>query len=304
MTSSTLPISVIIITFNEENNIDECIESVKEIADEIFVVDSYSTDNTLKILRDHNCKIVHHKFENYSAQRNWALKNLLINNDWILNLDADHRVTKELAMELKKKFSSPIDSDIKGFLISRKTIFMDRWIKHGGHYPTYHANMFRKNCGMCEERLYDQHYLVEGKMVKLKGDIIDIISDSLSNFTERHNKWATMEAIEQLTLRNDKNKKIIKSDFKGNSIERRRSLRNFYSKFPLFVRPLLYFSQRYILRLGFLDGIPGLIFHFLQGFWYRFLIDAKIFEIKLLSRKENKSVSKVINEHYGIDINV
>ena len=111
-----------------------------------------------------------------------------------------------------------------------------------------------------------------------------------------------MEAIEQLTLRNDKDKRAIRSDFKGNAIERRRSLRNFYGKFPLFVRPFLYFFQRYFLRLGFLDGIPGLIFHFLQGFWYRFLIDAKIFEIKLLSKKENKSIPEIIKANYGIEI--
>lgn len=271
-----LPITAIVLTFNEEKNIVECLESVKDLCDEIIIVDSGSSDRTLEIAKQYTDKIYSHPFDNYSKQRNWALENLPIKNDWILNLDADHRITPELKEELSTLFSKGIPADVKGFLISRRTIFMGKWIKHGGHYPTYHANFFRKGFGKCEEKLYDQHYLISGKQLQLKGDIIDIITDSLTNFTTRHNTWSTLEAEYQLST--NKNTEIIKADLSGHAIQRRRALKSFYEKFPLFIRPLLYFLQRYFLRFGFLDGKEGLIFHFLQGFWFRFLIDAKIWE--------------------------
>lgn len=276
-----IPVTVIILTFNEEKNIFDCLESVKDFCDEIIVVDSGSTDKTLEIVKEYTDKIFYHPFENYSKQRNWALENLPIKNKWILNLDADHRVTSELKEELTKLFSKEISEEVNGFLISRRTIFMGRWIKHGGHYPTYHANMFRKGFGKCEEKLYDQHYIVEGKLLKLKGDIVDIITDSLTTFITRHNKWSTLEAEYQLSNKVEEN--IIKANLMGHPIQKRRALKKFYERFPLFVRPILYFIQRYFLRLGFLDGKEGLIFHFLQGFWFRFLIDAKIWE----SRNKN-----------------
>lgn len=281
-----LPITAIVLTYNEEKNITECLESIKDLCDEILIVDSGSTDKTIEIAKQYSDKIFSHPFENYSQQRNWALNNLSIKNEWILNLDADHRVMPELKEELRFLFNQGISSDINGFLISRRTMFMGRWIKHGGHYPTYHANMFRRGFGKCEEKLYDQHYLVTGKQVKLKGDIIDIITDSLFNFTARHNKWSTLEAEYQLNK--EKNINVVSAKLSGNAIQKRRALKSFYEKFPLFIRPFLYFLQRYFLRLGFLDGKEGLIFHFLQGFWFRFLIDAKIWE----QLKQEKSAQK------------
>lgn len=282
-----LPITAIVLTFNEEKNITECLKSIKDLCDEILIVDSGSTDKTIEIAKQYTDKIFSHPFENYSQQRNWALNNLPIKNEWILNLDADHRVMPELKEELRFLFNQGISSDINGFLISRRTMFMGKWIKHGGHYPTYHANMFRKGFGKCEEKLYDQHYLVTGKLVKLKSDIIDIITDSLFNFTARHNKWSTLEAEYQLNK--EKNNNVVSAKLIGNAIQKRRALKSFYEKFPLFFRSFLYFLQRYFLRLGFLDGKEGLIFHFLQGLWFRFLIDAKIWE--KLRQEKNKQKS-------------
>ena len=195
---SKIPISVIILTYNEEKNIEDCIKSVSDLAEDIFIVDSYSKDKTLEIAKKYTDKIYQHPFDDYSKQRNWALKNLPIKTEWILNIDADHRVTKELKQELVKIFSSKIEEDTNGFLISRKTIFIGKWVKHGSHYPVYHAILFRKGYACCENRLYDQHFIIEGKVEILKESIIDIITDSLANFIDRHNKWATFEAIEQL----------------------------------------------------------------------------------------------------------
>jgi glycosyltransferase involved in cell wall biosynthesis len=220
-----LPISVIILTYNEEKNIEECLKSVYGWVEEIFIVDSYSTDKTLEIARKYTDKIYLHPFENYSKQRNWTLKNLPIKTEWILNLDSDHRVTFELSNELKDIFSKHISNKINGFMISRRTIFMGKWIKYGGHYPVYHNVLFRKGKGFCENRLYEQHFVVDGTSLKLKGDIIDIISDSLDKFCFRHLKWATAEAVEQLIGSGGE----IKADVLGNPIQRRRSLRNFFN---------------------------------------------------------------------------
>jgi len=269
-------ISVIILTYNEQKNIEDCLKSITDIAENIFVVDSGSTDDTINIAKKYTDKIYTNSFENYSQQRNWALKNLPINTEWIMNLDADHRISEELRNELLEIFSASIDNDIKGFLSSRKTMFMNRWIKHGGHYPSYHAVLFRKGYGKCEERKYDQHFVVDGKMENLRGDIIDVVTDSLTTFTMRHNIWSDSEVEEQVVK--DSNGNQIQPKFLGNPIERKRYLKKNYEHIPLLIRPFLYFIYRYFFRLGFLDGKEGLIFHVLQGFWFRFLIDAKIYE--------------------------
>ena len=167
---------------------------------------------------------------------------------------------------------------------------MGKWIKHGGHYPTYHANLFRRGFGHCEEKLYDQHFKVTGKTQVLKTDIIDVITDSLTSFIARHNHWATLEAQYLVEQQNvpviDDNGKLVHPRLFGNPMERRRYMKKRYESFPLFVRPVIYFTIRYFIKLGFLDGKTGLVFHFLQGFWFRFLIDAKIYELRKESKKQ------------------
>jgi glycosyltransferase involved in cell wall biosynthesis len=281
-------LDIIILTFNEEKNIADCLQSVASMEANIYIVDSGSTDNTLAICRRYTQNIFSHPFENYAAQRNWALDNLPLTGIWILNLDADHRVTPELAVQLNDIFSRPVDTETSGFLISRRTMFMGKWIKHGGHYPTYHANLFRRGFGRCEEKLYDQHFKVTGKTPVLKTDIIDVITDSLTNFIARHNHWATLEAqylSEQQTHVVEDKGKLVRPRLFGNPMERRRYMKKRYEAFPLFVRPVIYFTIRYFIKLGFLDGRSGLIFHFLQSFWFRFLIDAKIYELRKESKK-------------------
>ncbi|MDX2188623.1 MAG: glycosyltransferase family 2 protein [Bacteroidota bacterium] len=274
-----LPITAIVLTFNEERNIRDCLLSISDHFEKIYVVDSGSTDNTINIVNEFGIEVINHPFENYAIQRNWCFSNLKIHTDWIINIDADHRVTNELIQELYYFFSNNYDlSSINGFHVSRRTIFMGKWIKNGGHYPVYHAIIFRKSKGICEDKKYDQHFLVEGKMLKLKGDIIDIITDSLSTFTLRHNKWSTLEA--EYIFNAQFSEQTIKANAKGNEIEKRRFLREKYYSYPLFTRVFIYFIYRYFIKFGFLDGKEGLVFHFLQGFWFRFIVDAKIYELR------------------------
>lgn len=272
-----MPISVIVLTYNEENNIEDCLKSVDGCVKEIFIVDSFSTDKTLAIARKYTDLIYQHRFQNYSAQRNWAQDNLAITSEWIFHLDADERATPELLDNLSRLFSQlRIDAD--AFLVSRRTIFRNRWIRHGGHYPVYHLRVYRKNAGRCEERLYDQHFTTNGRILQLKGDIINIINPDLGQWLAIHKKWAYLEAKDYLIYKEHKNKN---QDSLAAPIKKRKMRRyKFYYKMPLFIRPFLYFLYRYIIRLGFLDGKEGLIFHFMHGFWYRFVVDINIFNLR------------------------
>jgi glycosyltransferase involved in cell wall biosynthesis len=286
--ASKLPITAVILTFNEERNIRNCIDSIINWVDEIFVVDSFSTDNTLTILKEYTTiKVEQHGFENYSKQRNWAFANLPISHDFIFNLDADHRATDDLRIELTNKFEQGIASDINGFMASRRTMFLGSWIKRGGHYPVYHGIIFRKNNGYCEEKDYDQHFVIEGKSEVLKSDVIDIITESLTIFTARHNHWATLETQDAIQLKKESQNKTLLPNKHGNPMEVRRYQRLKYYSYPIFLRVFLYFFYRYFLKMGFLDGKNGLIFHFLQGFWFRFLVDAKIYEVEQNEKLKN-----------------
>lgn len=288
MLNNKLPISVIILTYNEEKKVEDCLKSVCDFVEDIFVVDSFSRDKTLDIAKKYTKNIVQREFENYGKQRNWALENLPIKTKWVLNLDSDHRVTKELQNCLLNEFAKTSVNDYDGFLISRKTIFMNKWIKHGDHYPVYQPILFKKGYGRCEEHRYNQHLYVNGRVKKISGDIEDIVSDDLSSFIHRHNKWASSDALD-LFLGQDQiaTKSGVRQDLFGNAMERRRYFRGLYLKLPLFLRPFIYFIYRYFLRLGFLDGIEGLIFHTLQCFWYQFLVDAKIYEYKKKLKDKN-----------------
>ncbi len=277
-----LPISVIILTLNEEQNIVRCLESVTSWAGEIFVVDSGSTDRTIEIAQRFTDNVVSHPFINYAAQRNWSQANLPLSFDWVFHLDAGEVVSPELALAIQRAFAQGAP-EVEGFLINRRAIFMGRWLKHGGLYPTYHLRLYRKDKGYCEAREYDQHYKVEGKTGTLKGDLLDEITPTLREWTLSHERWAGMEAQEYLKQQTTTtgHAQQVQPRLFGTPIEQRRWLRQkVYGNTPLFVRPFVYFFLRYIVQLGILDGIEGLIFHVLQGFWYRFYVDAKIWEAR------------------------
>jgi hypothetical protein len=188
-------------------------------------------------------------------------------------LDADERLTPELIASV---LSLPDNPDHSGFLIARLVQFLGRQMRHGGMSPTWHMRLFRNGAGRCEERKYDQHFhLSQGSAGQLQGYMIDEIRMSLSEWTARHNRWSDFEVIEMTTAVDGAR---IRPRFWGNPLERKRFLRGLYNRAPLFVRPYALFFYRYFFRLGFLDGREGFIFWTLQTFWFRFLIDAKLFE--------------------------
>jgi glycosyltransferase involved in cell wall biosynthesis len=273
----TATLSVVILTLNEAKILPECLASLRGLNCEIFVVDSGSSDDTVEIAERAGARVFSHSFDGYGTQRNWALRELPFSCEWVLNLDADERLTPELAREIAETMAH-LPAAVNGFMLRRRTVFMGRWIRHGGHYPNYQLRLFRRAAGQCEDRLYDQHFVVSGATGALRNDYIDVVASELSTWSSRHIRWAGAEATESMG-RDTVIGPRVPASLTGGHIAQKRWLREkVYGQTPLFIRPLGYWVYRYFFRLGFLDGKEGLVFHFLQGFWYRFLVDAIIHE--------------------------
>jgi glycosyltransferase involved in cell wall biosynthesis len=249
------------------------LSSALQVSDEVFVVDSYSRDGTVELARSLGATVVQHAFEHYGAQRNWAIDNLPITRPWQLHLDADEWMDGQLVAAIQ---ALPDEPEHAGYFVPRYLRFLGRVLRHGGMSPTWHLRLFRTGAGRCEDRKYDQHFLLSGgTTAKLSGAMVDDIRMPLTEWTARHNRWADSEVAE---LANAETQGRVEPDARGNPAQRKRFLRRKYYHMPLFVRALALFVYRYFVRLGLLDGTEGLIFWFLQSFWFRFLVDAKIWE--------------------------
>ncbi|PSU33168.1 glycosyltransferase family 2 protein [Photobacterium lutimaris] len=267
-------ISVLIITYNESLHIERCLESVKCISDDIVIVDSYSTDNTEGLAIKNGVRFYKNSWVNHSNQINWAIDNIDFKNDFIFRIDADEYLTPELVAEIKEVFSNQVDKKINGFNIKRRTYFLGRWMKHGGYYPTVLLRIWRKGKARCEDREMDEHMvLTDGDSTFLKFDFIDHNLMGINSWIDKHNRYSEKEVIEYYKSLSGRVESYELGEAKKN-----RLLKNKYYKLPLFLRSFLMFIYRYLLRLGFLDGKEGLMFYVLQTFWYRFLVDSKIYE--------------------------
>lgn len=268
------PVSVVILTFNSEATIGATLDSLAGLTNDVHVVDSGSTDGTLEIARAKGATLASHPFENYGKQRNWAIESLVLAHPWQLHLDADERLTPELKLEIASLLAAPVAEDIGGFYIPRLVHFHGRALRHGGMYPIYHMRLFRTGRGRCEDRKYDQHFRADGRTEKLKHPMIDDIRLSLSEWTARHNRWADAEVDEIL----EPGGEGVIAAGSGDPVAEKRRARGWYYRAPMFLRAFLLFHYRYFIRLGFLDGKEGLIFYTLQTLWFRFLVDAKLYE--------------------------
>jgi glycosyltransferase involved in cell wall biosynthesis len=280
-----LPVSVIILTFNSAETIGATLASVAALCDDVHVVDSGSADATIKIARGAGAQVASHPFENYGAQRNWAIASLPLKYAWQLHLDADERVSDALATELSALFSGqgPPPS-IAGYYIPRLVHFHRQPIRHGGMWPIYHLRLFRAGCGHCEARKYDQHFYVDGQTAQLAAPMIDDIRLTLAEWSARHNRWADAEVDEILSP----SAGVIPGG-DGTPVAVKRAQRHRYYQAPLFWRAFGLFFYRYVVKRGFLDGRWGLIFFVLQTFWFRFLVDAKLYERMENARQDPKN---------------
>lgn len=295
-------ISVIILTLNEEIHISRCIESVENISENIFVVDCYSTDRTVEIAENLGAKVFQHKWEkSYSKQFNWALENLPINTEWILRLDADEYLSPQLIQEIKNKLPN-LSKSITGVIFPLRRIFLNRTIKRGTGKIKL-LRLFRYKKAICEQRWMDEHIvLLEGGSIEFENDFVDHNLNNLSWWTSKHNGYAIREAIDlldiELGLIENKNANVKLSPQAAS--KRQKKYR--YAKQPLFVRSFLYFIYRYVFKLGFLEGKAGFLWHFLQGWWYRTLVDAIIFEIRMKCGKDVVKIKEYLLKEYGIEI--
>ncbi len=276
-------IAVIILTHNEEQHIARAIQSVRSFAAEIFVIDAFSTDRTTEIAQSLGAVVLSHCWVNYARQFQWAVDHAPITSDWILRLDADEVIEPDLAETIRRQLPT-LPSAVTGITLARKHMFMGRWIRHGGRYPLTLLRLFRRGCGRIEQRWMDEHIVVEaGQIVHFAGGFADHNLKDLSFFIDKHNGYATREAVDVLNQRYD----LFMRDGAVNvgSSARQAGLRRlikerFYNRIPFPLSSLSYFLLRYVFQLGFLDGREGVIYHGLQAFWYRFLVGAKVLELE------------------------
>lgn len=291
-----LDISVIILTYNEKIHIERCIDNAKKFAKDIYLVDCFSNDGTVEIAEALGAKVFQHPWENYSKQFNWALQNLPITTEWVWRMDADEYLSDSLIDELHLKLPS-LSDDINGFTAPCLRIFMGKYIKHG-IIPLILLRLFKIKYAVCENRYMDEHIqLSEGKIETLKNPFYDDNLNGLTWWTNKHNGYATREAIDLLLTEYNllPQDSVVNSGAHSEAI-RKKKLK--YTKLPLFWRAFAFFILRYFFRLGFLDGKEGFLWHFLQGFWYRTLADAKVYEIKKKYNSDEEKIKNFLKENY------
>lgn len=299
-------IAAVILTFNEEKHIERCIRSLKGVCEEIFVVDCFSTDRTVEMAENLGAKVYQHAWTNYATQFNWGVTHCPITAEWIWRIDADEFLEGNLGGAMKKALAE-CDSDVTGVYVRKRIDFMGRPLLHGGWYPSYHLKVFRKGHGDCENRWMDEHIrLFDGTAIRVcEGNQVDANLNDLTWWTGKHNGYATREMADMLMMEYglDAKAEEVVPKFFGTEEQRKRWLKLKYIKAPLFFRPFVNFAFRYILKGGFLDGKEGFIWHILQGFWYRMLVDVKIFELKKRLGFEPQRIEAYLRDCYLIKVN-
>ena len=273
-----MSVTAVVLTFNEERNLRACLESLAGWASRIYVVDSGSTDATLDIARSAGAQVLTHAFETHARQWRWALQQLPADVDWVLGLDADQRVTPELRAAIDRLVAAP--NDAHGAYVRRRQIFRGTWIRHGGYYPKYLLKLFRRTHARLDDGdLVDHHFIVDGATINLDADIVEDNRNEaeIAVWTAKHNRYAVLQARQELASRQ---RRVPFSAVFGAPDQRTLWLKSVWARLPLFVRPCAYVFYRYVLRLGFLDGKQGFVFHVLQAFWYRLLVDINIDELQ------------------------
>lgn len=278
-----MTLAVVILTHNEERHIARALASVAGIASEVFVVDSFSTDRTVELAQAHGATVQQNKFINYAKQFQWALDNSPITASWIMRLDADEVIEPDLAARIRDELPRLAD-DVVGINLKRKHIFLGRWIRHGGRYPLLLVRIWRRGHGRIEDRWMDEHIVLQGgRTVTFDGGFADHNLNDLTFFTDKHNKYATREAIDVINQRRrlfHRDVDLTAEEGSRQAAIKRWIKEKLYNRVPYQISTPAYFLFRMTFQLGFLDGKEGLVYHGLQGLWYRFLVGAKVAELE------------------------
>jgi len=295
--------TAVILAFNEEQHLPRCLASLEGVASKVVVVDCYSTDATVAIAQACGARVIQHKWVNHAMQFNWALTQLKSDTKWVLRIDADEVLTPALAEEIQRCLPG-LGSEVQGVYCGRRMTFQRQMIRHGGLFPVQVLRLFHYGRGECENRWMDEHIKVAGATTRFSGELIDDNLNSLTWWTEKHNRYASREAVDLLNLEygfmpHDS----VASLLGGSQAGFKRWLKErVYARLPGGFRALAYFLYRYVVRLGFLDGRAGFAFHFLQGFWYRYLVDAKVAEVKQHMREQEVHVTVAIERVLGVKL--
>ena len=277
----TVDLTVVILTYTESLHLERAIRSVQPFARRVVVIDSHSTDGTQALARSLGAEVYENRFTSHARQFGWGLEHGEIATGWIMRLDADEVIEADLAARIAAELPA-MPQDVAGLTLDRKHVFMGRWIRHGGRYPVTLLRIWRRGQGRVEDRWMDEHVVVwGGRTAHLRGGFADVNLKDLSFFTAKHNDYATREAVQVLIERYHLT--TAGNAFDSAAAPRQARLKRIvktrvYARLPFPVSTLGYFLWRLIVQRGFLDGIEGLIYHVLQGFWYRFLVGAKTLE--------------------------
>ncbi|WP_395785647.1 glycosyltransferase family 2 protein [Aquirufa sp.] len=288
-------LSIIVLTFNEEIHLKRLIENISQITNKIYVVDSFSTDLTVTILNENNINFKQNKFINHSKQLNFAIDTNPFNTTWMMRIDADEIITDSLIDELNNTLLVHENSQVNGFYVNRKVIFLGKELSFGSLNPMWLLRIWRKGEGYSNEKWMDEKVVLKHpNTLKLNGVFFDKNLNNLTWWTQKHNLYANREAIEIL-----KEKYL----FAYKNVEKASNrdiilfnLKSIYNRLPKFLRPILLFLYSYIFRLGILDGYPGLMWNILQVFWYRFLVDCKVHEIEFNFNFNDSEIVNFLNK--------
>ena len=282
-TSGLLPVSVIIPVRNESHNLSRCLQSLRHMG-EVYVIDSNSTDSTAGVAQSYGAQVVQFHYRGgWPKKRQWAMDTLPLAYDWILLLDADEALTSQLQEEIRKAVLNP---KINGYYIALQMVFLGRALRHCGA-SFYKLSLFRRGKAKFECRLQDQdtsmcdievheHVIAEGQTGRLKNPLIHRNVESLTRYVQKHDEYSNWEA--QVWMQGEAGTRDLPPVLFGTQAQRRRWLRKKFFNLP--GTPVLLFLYRYLFRLGFLDGVPGLIYCIFQGVQF-FHVKAKIHELRV-----------------------
>lgn len=298
-------LAVIILTHNESKHLARCLESLKKIASEIYIIDSFSTDDTVAIARSFGAKVFTNKWVNYAVQFQWALNNCGITAKWVMRMDADEYFEEPLVREVAQRLPL-VEEAITGIYLKRKVVFKDKWIRYGGFYPHTLLRIWRNGTGSIEQRWMDEHIVLShGETIIFKEHLVDHNLNSINWWVNKHNSYAIREMVDLLNIKYG----IIDSDNRLTSNEtsqakRKRLLKEkVYAALSPGFRASLYFFYRYVIRIGFLDGYKGFVFHFMQGFWYRLLVDVNVQEMeKKIKEQGVGNIRQILYSDYNVKL--
>lgn len=298
-----MKLTALILTFNEAIHLERCLANVSQLTSDIVVVDSFSTDQTIQIAQKFGARILQRAWENnHATQVNWALSQLPSTTEWVMRIDADEILTPTLIAQIQARLPH-VDKEVNGISCIRKMVFQGKLIRFGGVGANRVLRLFRFGFGQSESRWMDEHIKVAGQTIDLSGAMIDDNLRPLDWWIEKHKNYATREAVDLLNLEYQFSKRnsVAELSLKSSSIGTKRWIKeSIYAKLPGGSRALAYFFLRYLIFCGFLDGLRGSQFHYLQAYWYRSLADRKVAQVKHYMHQHQVGPVIAIQEVLGI----